>query len=209
MRVLLLSPHTDDVELGAGGTLLKLKENNHEIFIIVFSIAEESLPKNLPNNTLKIEFLNVLKKLDIKKQNYKIFNFKVRHLHKYRQEILDELVKIRKDFSPDLVVGPSLHDHHQDHQIVAHEMVRAFKNNSSIISYELPWNHVTFNTQLFVKLKRRHIEEKIKLLQNYRSQIIIGRPYFSAEFIYGWARMRGVQVKSEFAEAFEVIRWII
>lgn len=209
MRVLLLSPHTDDVELGAGGTLAKLLELNHEVFWVVFSTAEESLPDGLPRDTLKREFLSVVEDLGIPSDHYRVFSFPVRRLHEHRQEVLEELVRIRKDFSPDLVIGPSLHDFHQDHQVVANEMVRAFKNSSSIISYELPWNHVSFDAQLFVKLEKHHLEKKVSLLKHYRSQLSLGRPYFSEEYILGWAKMRGVQVKSEFAEAFEVIRWIL
>ncbi|WP_048811378.1 PIG-L deacetylase family protein [Thermococcus gammatolerans] len=209
MRVLFLSPHTDDVELGAGGTLVKFLELGHEILWVVFSTAEESLPDNMPKDTLKREFLGVINDLGLKGENYRILNFHVRRLHEYRQEILEELVKIRKEFAPDLVIGPSLNDYHQDHQVVAWEMTRAFKNTSSIICYELPWNHVTFNTQLFIKLEEKHVKKKVELLSNYESQLLLNRPYFSKDFIFGWARMRGVQVKAEFAEAFEVIRWIL
>ncbi len=209
MKVLFLSPHTDDVELGAGGMLARFLEASYEIFWVVFSTAEDSLPHNLPKDTLKQEFLNVVKSLNLSRDNYRIFNFKVRRLHEHRQEVLEELVKIRNEFKPDLVVGPSLHDHHQDHQVVAREMIRAFKNTASIISYELPWNHVSFDAQLFIKLKKRHIQKKIDLLKNYKSQLMLNRPYFNEEFILGWAKMRGVQVKTEFAEAFEVIRWIL
>jgi len=209
VKILFLSPHTDDVELGAGGTLAKFLELGHEILWVVFSTAEDSLPDNMPKDILKKEFLAVMRTLGLDRENYKIFDFKVRRLHEYRQEILEELVRIRKDFAPDLIIGPSLNDYHQDHQVVAWEMIRAFKNTSSIICYELPWNHVMFNTQLFVKLEERHVKKKVELLSNYKSQLILNRPYFSKDFIFGWARMRGVQVKAEFAEAFEVVRWIL
>jgi len=46
-RVLILSPHTDDAELGCGGFICKLLERNVKIFWIVFSTAKESLPKKL------------------------------------------------------------------------------------------------------------------------------------------------------------------
>jgi len=209
MKVLFLSPHTDDAELGAGGTIFKFLENRYEILWVVLSTAEQSLPKNLPKDTLKKEFLNAANFLGLKEKNYKIFNFQVRRLHEHRQEILDELIKTRKDFSPDLVVGPSPNDYHQDHQVVTNEMIRAFKNMSAIICYELPWNQIKLNAQMFVKLKENHIKKKVDLLKNYKSQIILNRAYFSEEFVLGWARVRGVQVKSEFAEAFEPIRWII
>jgi len=209
MRILFLSPHTDDVELGAGGTLVKFLERGYDVFWVVFSTAEDSLPNNLPKDTLRNEFLSVVNSLGLKENNYKIFSFKVRRLHEHRQEILEEIVKLRKDIAPELVIGPSLNDYHQDHQVVAWEMIRAFKNSSSVICYELPWNHTSFNAQLFVKLNDNHVKQKVKLLSNYKSQINLGRRYFSEDFIVGWARMRGIQVKSDYAEAFEVIRWML
>jgi LmbE family N-acetylglucosaminyl deacetylase len=208
-NILILSPHTDDAELGCGGGIAKFVEEGHKILWVVFSTAEESLPKGLPRDTLKREFLCVMKDLGLKEENYKIFNFKVRNLHEHRQEILEELINIREEFKPQMVIGPSLNDFHQDHQVVANEMVRAFKTASSIICYELPWNHVTFNTQLFVKLKKEHIVKKWEMLKNYESQLTKGKTYFSEEFVYGLAKTRGVQCNSEYAEAFEVIRWMM
>jgi LmbE family N-acetylglucosaminyl deacetylase len=176
---------------------------------VVFSTAEDSLPDNMPKDTLEKEFLKVSDSLGLEKKNYKIFNFRVRRLHEHRQEILEKLVEIRDDYSPGLVVGPSLNDYHQDHQVLTNEMIRAYKNTSAIICYELPWNHIRFDSRAFTKLERRHIEKKIDLLKNYKSQIAFRKPYFSEEFIFGWARLRGVQVNSEFAESFEVIKWIL
>lgn len=207
MKVLFLSPHTDDVELGCGGSLAKFIEEGNEIKWAVFSTAEESLPKNFSPDTLREEFNNVLKSYGLGADDSIIFQNPVRKLSDHRQEILENMVKIRRDFEPDLVIGPSLNDYHQDHQVVANEMIRAFKTTSGIICYELPWNHVTFNSQLFVKLTKSHIDKKIEALNNYESQIFIGKEYFKKEFVYGIAKMRGVQCGSEFAEAFEVIRW--
>ncbi|WP_292520582.1 PIG-L family deacetylase [Methanoculleus sp.] len=209
MKVLVLSPHTDDAELGCGGTIIKLLEEGHEIFWVTFSTAEDSLPEGLPKDTLKVEFLNVTRDLDLRTENCKVFDFKVRNLHQYRQDILEDLIKTRNQYNPDIVIGPSLNDLHQDHQVVAHEMVRAFKTTSSVICYELPWNHVTFNTQCFNKLNEHQVERKCKILTNYRSQFIKGKPYFSKEFIYGLAKTRGIQCSSEYAEAFEVVRWMV
>lgn len=209
MKILVLSPHTDDAELGCGGTIVKLLERGDEIFWIVFSTAEASLPVGLPKDTLKREYLNVLNTLDLNEDCSKIFDFKVRNLDNYRQEILEELVKARGEYHPDVVIGPSLNDFHQDHQVIAHEMVRAFKTTSSIICYELPWNYINFNTQCFIKLKRAHIEKKCEVLNNYRSQLMKEKPYFSREYIYGLAKTRGIQCDSEYAEAFEVIRWML
>lgn len=209
MKILILSPHTDDAELGCGGTICKFLEEGHDILWIVFSTAEKSLPKNLPKDILKKEFLNAVKAVGLKEKNRVIHNFNVRSLHEKRQEILEELIIVRDSFKPDLVIIPSLKDFHQDHQVVANEAVRAFKKHSSIIGYELPWNHITFDTTLFVKLDKKYIDKKHSLLQNYNSQISLSRNYFSKEYIFGLAKVRGVQCDSDYAEAFEVIRWVI
>lgn len=209
MKLLILSPHTDDAELGAGGSITKHVKENHEILWVVFSTAEESLPKNLPKDTLRKEFLKVIENLGLKEKNYRIYNFKVRRLNENRQDILEELIKIRDNFNPDLVMSPSLNDYHQDHHVIANEAIRAFKTNASIIGYELPWNHVTFDTNLFIKLNKYYIKKKFELLQNYKTQFAKGRNYFSKEYVFGLAKVRGTQCNVEYAEAFKIIRWTI
>jgi LmbE family N-acetylglucosaminyl deacetylase len=209
MKFLVVSPHTDDAELGCGGTIIKFIEEGNELLWVVFSTAEESLPEFMPKDTLKKEFLDVIQDLGLCENDYKIYNFKVRHLQEHRQDILDSLVKVRRDFEPDTVIMPSLNDYHQDHQVVANETVRAFKKSASIIGYELPWNHVTFDTNMFIILDKRHIQRKYKIIKHYKSQIILNRNYFSKEYIYGLARVRGVQCNAIYAEAFEVVRYIL
>lgn len=207
-RVLILSPHTDDAELGAGGLITKLIEDGTEIFWIVFSSAEESLPSNMPKDTLVKEFISVMKHFDLNEKQFNILNYSVRKLHEKRQEILEYLVNIRKEFQPELVIGPSLNDFHQDHQVVCQEMIRAFKTFCSIICYELPWNHLEFNSRYFIKLEKRHIDNKVEILKYYVSQKIANRHYFSEEFIRGNAYSKGAQVNAKYAEAFDVIRLI-
>ena len=207
-NILILSPHTDDAELGAGGTIIKFIEEKKNILWVVFSTAEESLPSGLPPDILSFEFKEVMNKLGLNNNNFNIHHFKVRYLYDSRQKILEELITIREDFQPDLVIGPSLHDFHQDHSVVANEMVRAFKTTASIICYELPWNHISFETQFFSKLQKSHIDRKVDVLKSYKSQFKKKRHYFSEAFVRGLAHTRGAQVGTDYAEAFEVIRWI-
>src|ERR1035437_5134054 len=206
--IIILSPHTDDAELGCGGTIARMMWEGMDIHWFVFSTAEDSLPSGLPKGTLHKEFIEVTQKIGLPADNYKIFNYQVRNLPEHRQEILEILIGLKKEINPYLVIGPSLNDYHQNHLVIANEMIRAFKSSSSIISYELPWNHVTFSNQMFFRLDKKHIDKKIELLSSYKSQLIKNRAYFSSEFIYGLAKTRGIQIDSEYAEAFEVIRWI-
>ena len=205
-NILILAPHTDDGELGCGGTISKYIEEGKNVFYVAFSTAKESLPKGLPDDTLATEVREATKRLGIKPENLRIHSFRVRKLNYERQNVLEELVKLRAELKPALVFMPSPNDLHQDHHTVAEEGLRAFKE-TSILAYELPWNNISFQTQAFVKLQKQHIEKKVFALDAYNSQK--KRSYLNAEFIYSWARTRGVQIKTEFAETFEVIRWII
>lgn len=202
-NALVLAPHTDDGELGLGGTINYMIENGTNVTYVAFSIAEESVPIGFPKDILKTEVVNATSKLGIKKENVFTFNYRVRRLNFSRQEILEDLIKIRSQNDFDLVFIPSAHDVHQDHATVAAEGIRVFKN-MTIFGYELPWNNLSFNSQCFVKLKKSNIDAKVSALKEYKSQGL--RNYTSEDFIYSWAKTRGVQIKSEYAEAFEVIR---
>ena len=202
-NILVLAPHTDDGELGLGGTIKYLTELKHRVVYIAFSTADQSVPEGFPKDILKTEVKKATKILGIQENNLIIYNYEVRKLNYIRQEILEELIKIRKNNHFDLVFIPSLHDIHQDHTTIAQEGLRAFKN-ATLLGYELIWNNLSFDTQCFIKLEKRHIEAKINALKMYKSQGL--RDYLSAEFITSLARTRGVQVGCEYAEAFEVVR---
>ncbi|MGD0340094.1 MAG: PIG-L family deacetylase [Bacteroidales bacterium] len=205
-NILVLAPHTDDGELGAGGTINKLIENGANVFYVAFSTAEESVPSGWPKDILKTEVKNATKKLGIKSENLFIFNYQVRKLNYVRQEILEELIRIREQIDPELILMPCIHDLHQDHSTIAQEGLRAFKTKT-ILGYELIWNNLSFNTTAFVKLEKKHIQAKVNALKEYKSQGI--RDYMSEDFIFSLAKTRGVQIGTQFAEVFEVLRLVI
>lgn len=202
-NVLVLAPHTDDGELGLGGTINHLIEQGKNVVYAAFSTAEQSVPAGFPKDILKTEVKRATAKLGVKPENLLIYNYEVRKLGYARQEILEELIRIKNTVHFDLVFIPSLHDIHQDHTTIAQEGVRAFKN-TTLLGYELIWNNLTFNTQCFVKLAEKHIDAKVEALKEYESQG--RRDYLSKEFIYALAKARGVQAGCAYAEAFEVIR---
>ncbi|MDR6158523.1 LmbE family N-acetylglucosaminyl deacetylase [Chryseobacterium sp. SLBN-27] len=206
-KVLVLAPHTDDGELGAGGFISKLVDEGAEVFYMAFSTAEESVPEGFPKDILKTEVRAATKVLGIKEENVIIFNYQVRKLNYARQEILEELIRFKREHSDiDLVLIPSINDIHQDHSTIANEGIRAFKTKS-IFSYELIWNNLSFNTQSYVSLKEEHLKRKINALKEYKSQGF--RDYLSADFIRSLAVARGVQFGVKYAETFEVVRFSI
>ena len=205
-KVLVLAPHTDDGELGAGGFIAKLIDEGSEVFYVAFSTAAESVPEGFPNDILKTEVKAATKVLGIKEENLIIFDYQVRKLNYVRQEILEELIRLKRRIDFDLILIPSINDIHQDHSTIANEGIRAFKTKS-IFSYELIWNNLSFNTQSYVKLEEKHVNKKIEALKEYKSQGF--RDYLSEKFIRSLAISRGVQFGVEYAETFEVVRYEI
>ena len=204
-RILVLAPHTDDGELGCGGTIHKLLSDN-EVYYAAFSSCQHSVPDGFAADVLVKEMNAATRILGIKNENLFLFDYEVRTFSSRRQEILDELIKIKKDISPHLVFMPSKSDVHQDHFVITNEGIRAFKS-SSILCYELPWNNFSLTTSCFVSLTEEYVQAKCEAIAAYHSQRT--RPYADQEFIQSLAKVRGVQAGSKYAEAFDVIRWFI
>jgi LmbE family N-acetylglucosaminyl deacetylase len=203
--LLILSPHTDDAELGCGGTISRLIEEGKSVWVAIFSICDDSLPSGFPPGTLKKESTESLISLGVDRDQIIYYDYKVRVFNYCRQQILEDLVILKNKISPQTVFIPSLDDYHQDHKTIAEEGVRCFKNNCSILSYELIWNNTGFKNQLYYELEERHITNKINALKNYKTQQ--GRAYLSEEFIKSLAKVRGIQNGVKSAEAYEVIRY--
>lgn len=203
--ILVLAPHTDDGELGCGGSIAKFISEGKQVYYAAFSLCSKSLPAGMPADTLAHECKKAASALGIPPDNVILFDFEVRNFPKLRQEILEELVNLRKKINPDLVFIPSVVDIHQDHGVIHTEALRAFKN-SSLLGYELPWNHAQFHSTYFISLSVNDIAKKAEALKAYQSQL--HRNYMHEDFILSLAKVRGVQANTEYAEAFEVYKLI-
>src|SRR5581483_5766692 len=202
-RVLVLAPHTDDGEFGCGGTMARLVETGADVRYVAFSIATKSLPEGFPPDTLAREVREATAELGIPEANLTLHDFEVRTFPERRQDILELLIALWEEWRPDAVFQPSLHDIHQDHQVVAAEGLRAFKR-TTILGYEIPWNNFDFAYQWYSALERSHVERKAAALAKYESQQ--HRRYADPEYIRNVARTHGINVNREYAEVFQVYR---
>ena len=206
MNILILAPHPDDGEFGCGASIKRWADDGATIHYLAFSPCYKSVPKDFDKDVLFAELKNACVHLGIQSENIYTFDYPVREFPKYRQEILEDLIAFRNKIGKvNLVVLPSSTDVHQDHQVINQEGIRAFKH-SSILGYELVWNNLSFTSNYHSKLTKKQLDAKWNAISEYKSQGI--RNYKSKSFIEGLARVRGTQIGSEFAEAFELIRWI-
>ena len=108
-RILVLAPHTDDAELGCGGSL----EEGVELSVAVFSTAEKSLPEGARPGQLKQECEQALDSLGVPAERRFIYDFPVRELGYHRQEVLEILVQLGRELAPELsqvILGVDVRD---------------------------------------------------------------------------------------------------
>lgn len=204
--ILVLAPHTDDGEFGCGGTIAKMVSEGRRVICVAFSAAEQSVLPHLPRDILRTEVRLATAELGVPDEDCLVLDFEVRRFPEFRQKVLDKMIELGRTYLPDMVLLPSINDTHQDHNVIAQEGFRAFKR-CTMLGYEVPWNNLDFRTSCFVSLDEKHLYKKIDSVGKYESQK--GRAYSNPDFIRALAMTRGVQIGTRYAEAFEVVRWII
>jgi len=76
-----------------------------------------------------------------------------------------------------------------------------------MLGYEIPWNNLTFNTSVFVVLNEDQLQIKIEAMRCYKSQTYKNK--ITDDLIRSLAIVRGNQSNNMYAEAFELIRWVV
>lgn len=204
--ILILAPHTDDGELGCGATVARYGREGANLHYAAFSTCERSLPDGVAPGALAKEAKAATALLGIPSAQLTLFDYDVRSFKARRQDILDDMIRLRHRIAPDIVFLPATSDVHQDHQVIAEEGFRAFKY-STVYGYELPWNNPVFHCQAFVAITPEDLDRKVAALREYGSQN--HRSYMSESFTRSLAVVRGTMAGTTYAEAFEVMRLFV
>ena len=194
--VLLLAPHLDDIELGAGGMVAKLSDEGSYIVYMGFYTPPE----------LRNEFHESARILGIDEAH--LLDFERRTFPDHRQEILQILYDYNESHNVDLVLIPATTDIHQDHQTVTNEAIRAFRR-STILGYEVPGNNIELHQSCFVLLNEKQVKRKVESILCYKSQFKIRGPKFTEEYTRSRIINYGVNIHTKYAEIFEVIKLVI
>ena len=193
-RLLVISPHPDDGLLGAGATIAKYIENGWEVKYVILSWRDQGFNQE--------EIKNALSCLGIKESQQVFLNYEVRNFPYASSAIRQELVNLREDYKPDLVLIHNSHDFHQDHQIASQEGVRAFREKA-LWGYVLPWNLREFKFDMFVEVEEKYLKKKLEALKLLNSQK--WRFYYNLDRIKALAVAFGTFRRREYAEPFEIL----
>lgn len=203
-KILILSPHVDDLEYSCGGLVSALRGVS-DIYSLTFSFAEDSLPPGFSKEKFAIEMIKASNVLGIKSHNITNKNYKVREFSFHRQSILDDMVTIREKVNPDIIILPNSSDTHQDHKVIHDEGLRAFRFKT-ILGYESLYNDFSFKPSLFFSLTNEDYLNKIAAIKCYQSQL--SKNPHSINVVKASMAYMGSKIKGQYAEAFEVIRII-
>jgi LmbE family N-acetylglucosaminyl deacetylase len=203
-KVLFLGAHPDDLEFAAGGLISRLSNApDLEIRIAIFSDCNASLPVGFADDSLIEEFHDSMATLGCTSEQISEFKYPVREFSSYRQSILQQLIDLRSDFSPDIVFAPSKDDLHQDHMVLGFEAFRAFKL-VNLFEYTHPWNSFEGVANTFFEITKSELQVKIKSIGCYRSQS--QRTYSTPLNVSSIASYYGLQGGFELAEGFRTLR---
>ena len=197
LNVIFLGAHSDDIEIGCGGTVLRLIRENPDIAItwVVFSALGER-----GNEARKSadEFLE-----GVQRKQVIIHEFKDGYFPSRAAEIKDIFEQLKHDFTPDVIFTHYRQDLHQDHRVL-NELTWNTWRDHLILEYEIPkYDGDLGAPNFFVHLDREICERKTDALVRF-FQTQANKHWFTAETFQAILRLRGIESKSPggYAEAF-------
>ncbi len=201
LSVLTIGAHPDDIEIGAGGTLLTLAESRPGLRVryVVLTGTEErhsearsAASAFLPEADLTIE----------------LHNLPEGRLPAVWSRVKDILEEVAYTWAPDLILAPSCDDAHQDHRTIGEVLPTVFRNQLTL-SYEIPkWDGDLGRPSMYLALTPDVAHRKVELLHKcFPSQA--SRDWWDDEVFLGLARLRGMECRAPYAEGFTCTKSVI
>jgi LmbE family N-acetylglucosaminyl deacetylase len=197
INVLCLGAHSDDIEIGCGGTILQLKGDYPELAVhwLVFGA----------NGARALEaFASAETFLDqVKDKQVVVHEFRDGFFPYIGDQIKDQFEQLKRELSPDLIFTHYRHDLHQDHRLISELTWNTFRDHF-ILEYEIPKYDGDFGSpNFFVHLGEGICTRKIEyIMSNFKTQE--NRHWFTADTFLSLMRLRGVESRSssKYSEGF-------
>jgi LmbE family N-acetylglucosaminyl deacetylase len=184
LRLLCLGAHSDDIEIGCGGTILRMAAERPNLTVrwVVFS-GDELRAAEARNSAA--DFLR-----DVSVKKIEVLGFRDGYFPSQINNIKDYFEALKREFDPTIVLTHRLDDAHQDHRVLAELTLNTFRNHL-ILEYEIPkYDGDMGNPNFFVPITRGQLQTKVRALTaHFLSQH--GRSWFVDETFIGLARLRG------------------
>jgi LmbE family N-acetylglucosaminyl deacetylase len=199
LSMLAIGAHPDDIEIGAGGMLLGLAEAALQArYVVLTGTAErQQEARNAARSFMPCADLTV-----------DLFDLPEGRLPTVWDRAKEILEEVARSCSPDLILAPSSDDAHQDHRVIGEIVPTVFRDHL-YFAYEIPkWDGDMSRPSMYVPLSASTVHRKMELLRKcYPSQR--GRDWWDEEVFLGLARLRGMECRARYAEAFICAKSVI
>jgi LmbE family N-acetylglucosaminyl deacetylase len=205
LRILCLGAHCDDIEIGCGGTVLRLLAERPGSSVRWVALSS-SPPREREARAAAALFLT-----EAAEREVIIQPFRDGYLPYLGVEVKDFFESLKSGARPDLILTHHRHDRHQDHRLVAELTWNTFRDHL-IAEYEIPKYEGDLGTpNLFVPLPAATARRKIELVLRSYQETQGGRSWFRAETFEAVLRLRGIECNAPegLAEAFHVSKLVI
>lgn len=199
--VIAIGAHPDDIEIGCGGTLLRLARRWPGLPVTVVILTGS--PERIEEARTACELF--LPGCEVTLQTFALPDGL---LPTVWGEVKANLEDIARSATADLVLAPRLGDAHQDHRLLA-QLVPTVWRNHIVAHYEIPkWDGDVGRPNVYVPMDEETAREKADLLSKaYPSQV--GRHWWDERTFLGLARIRGIECRAEYAEGFEITKAVL
>ena len=200
LSVLCLGAHSDDIEIGAGGTIIKLIASGVRLNAHWCVLSADPRRADEARSSAAA-FLEGAHEACVE-----VAEFEDSHFPDQRRGIKEWLLDLRTRITPDIVFTHARHDAHQDHREVNQLTWNVFRDHL-VFEYEIPkWDGDFGRPNMYVPLPKAALERKVELLQAHFASQQGTKDWFDPETFTGLARLRGMECRAaeSYAEAFFV-----
>lgn len=209
MKLLFIGAHVDDIELACGGTVAKAVAGGHQVKMLVVSDSAGANYSGQVTRTREqalAEGINAARILGV--TDIEDLGFPDKDVP-YSAAVVEAVEACLHEFQPDLIFTHWPFDTHQDHKNVSQATISAARNANSILMFEplapSGRSYIPFRPQVYIDITN-FVDRKLAALHAHESQL---QKYGNCwlEAVEARARHHGYEMKTAYAETFEVLRF--
>jgi LmbE family N-acetylglucosaminyl deacetylase len=197
-KVCFIGAHPDDIELGCGAFISNI---NSKADVLCVTLSDNQKNPSL-THVLEEHFLSMAI-LGVNREHIKLGSFITRRFPELRQEILEYLYQLNREYEPDIVITHSRSDIHQDHQQTTEEVLRAFRG-TTVLGFDALRSSYGFFPHFLVEVNPDDVERKIQALAQYSTYN--DKYYFEPAVLRATLIRHGALAERPFAEGFDILR---
>jgi LmbE family N-acetylglucosaminyl deacetylase len=197
-KICFIGAHPDDIELGCGAFISNITGKT-EILCVTLSDNQ----KNPVLSNLVEEHQHSMAILGVPGDHVRLESFVTRRFPELRQEILEYLYRLNREYQPDIVFTHTRADIHQDHQQTTEEVLRAFRG-TTVLGFDALRSSYGFFPHFLVEVSAADVERKIQSLSAYSTYN--DKYYFSEAVLRATLIRHGALAERQFAEGFDILR---